>query len=179
METTKLEAAEAQLVTAIKLFFQDEDDVAIHTLTRASHEILDTLCAKKNLTRGVIYQGLENIRPELHKKIIDKVNEAKNYFKHADRDTEETLSWNPKLSEYFIWDSTSLHRQLVGVKQIPEITIYSLWFRLHHDDMWVEANGEASSLDVLLPNSKNEFADLSKKKFFEISMVAWNKGSFR
>lgn len=177
-KTTKLQAAEAQLATAIRLFFADGDNIAIHTLTRASHEILDNLCAKKNLARGVVYQGLEHVKPELRKKVLVKVNEAKNYFKHADRDTKEVLSWNPKVSEYFIWDATSLHRQLAGVQQTPEVLIYSLWFRLHHDDMWTEASGEASSIDTVLPNAKGELEHLSKGEFFEVSMMAWRKGGF-
>ena len=180
METvTKLEAAEAQLITAIKLFFEEGDNITIHTLTRASHEILDKLCAKKNLPRGIMYQGLEQyIKPELHKKVMNKVNEAKNYFKHADRDTGETLSWNPKVSEYFIWDATSLHRRLVGIQKIPAITIYSLWFRLHHDDLWIESDGKSAGLDAILPNAKGDLGGLSKKEFFDLSTLAWSKGGF-
>src|SRR3989344_1433310 len=98
---TQLEAAESQLATAIKIFFDDGDDVAIHTLARASHEILDRLCAKKNLQRGVIEEGLKNVKPELRKTVMDKVNKAKNYFKHGNTLPEETLSWEPKVTEYF------------------------------------------------------------------------------
>lgn len=176
---TKLNVAETQLGTAIRLFFEDGDPTSIHTLARASHEILDHLCASKNLTRGVVYEGLKFIKPEHHKMVIGKINEAKNYFKHADKDSGETLSWNPIVSEYFIWDATSLHRRLVGVVLIPEIIIYSLWFRLHHDDLWAESGGEALSLDALLPNAKAELSPLSKKEFFEVSMTAWRKGAFK
>ncbi len=176
--TTKLKAAEAQLATAIKLFFEGGNTIAIHTLAQASHEILDNLCANKNLLRGVIQEGLKSVKPEHHKKIINKVNEAKNYFKHADKDAEKMLSWNPKVSEYFLWDATSLHLRLVGVQMIPEIIIYALWFRLHHDDMWTESEGKASSLDVLLPNARGELGHLSKEEFFEASMLAWSRGAF-
>jgi len=177
---TKLESAEAQLITAIKLFFEEGSDIAIHTLTRASEEILDELCAKKNLPRGMMYEGLEKfIKPELHKKVIKKINEAKNYFKHAKNDTEETLAWNPKVTEYFIWDAASLHGRLVGIPKIPEIIAYILWFRLHHDDLWVESNGEIAGLDTILLKATVEFGHLSKKEFFEVSMLAWEKGGFR
>ncbi len=44
---TKLDAARRQLHTAIRLFFANEDMVSVHTLTRASHEILRTLLSAK------------------------------------------------------------------------------------------------------------------------------------
>ncbi len=177
--TTKLEAAEAQLTTAIKLFFESGNEIAIHTLTQAAHEILDRLCVSKKVGRGVIHEGLDRVRPELRKKILGKVNEAKNYFKHARSDSGKNLFWNPKVSEYIIWDSTRLHGLLVGTQKIPEIIIYMLWFRLHHDDMWTEADGEAASLDVLLPDARSELGHLSKEDFFKISMSALRKEGFR
>lgn len=175
---TQLEAAESQLATAIEIFFADGNDIAIHTLARAAHEILGRLSAQKNLQRGVIEEGLKNVKPEIRKTVTTKVDKAKNYFKHGDTNPEETLSWEPKVTEYFIWDATSLHRQLVGTQKNPEIISYSLWFRLHHDDMWIEANGEISGLDALLPNAKGELGRLSKKEFYEVCMMAWQKGRF-
>jgi hypothetical protein len=37
---TKLDAARRQLRTAVTLFFQHGDEVAVHTLTAAAHQIL-------------------------------------------------------------------------------------------------------------------------------------------
>ena len=75
-------------------FFDDENNVAIHNLTCASLEIFDALCKKNNLSRAAIYQGLELVRPELRKKVIDKISEAKNYFKHGGSDPNESFSCN-------------------------------------------------------------------------------------
>ena len=44
---TKFEVARRQLVTAIRLFFGDEDSVSVYTLAHASWEILDTLCRQR------------------------------------------------------------------------------------------------------------------------------------
>ncbi len=175
---TQLEAAERQLVAAIKIFFDSGDEVAIHMLASHSHEILDRLCAKKDLQRGVIEEGLKNVRPELRKTVIDKINKAKNYFKHGDSNPEEILSWEPKVTEYFIWDATSLHRKLAGMQKTPEIIFYDLWFRIHHDDMWVEANREETGLDVLLAAVKPELSNLSKKDFLEACRMTWQQGGF-
>lgn len=176
---TKLEAAESQLATAIQIFFADGNDIAIHTLARASHEILDRLCAKKNIQRGVIEEGLKNVKPEFRKIVIDKVNKAKNYFKHGSTDLEEKLSWEPKVTEYFLWDATSLHQRFAGVsRKVPEIIIYMLWFRLHHEDLWINSEGGGGILDAILLNIKGELSCLSRQEFYEVSMMAWRKGGF-
>ena len=44
---TKMEAAETQLETAIKLFFENRDHLSCLTLVSASREITDDLCEKQ------------------------------------------------------------------------------------------------------------------------------------
>jgi len=43
---TKLEAAQRQLTTAIRMFFADGDPVAVHTLACAAREIYEKHCRK-------------------------------------------------------------------------------------------------------------------------------------
>jgi hypothetical protein len=45
---TKIEAAERQLDTVIKLFFENIDHLSSYTLAAASREITDDLCDKKS-----------------------------------------------------------------------------------------------------------------------------------
>ena len=170
----KIRVAESQLRVAIRLFFEDGDDVAVHTLARAAHEILDQLCAHKGLERGVVQEGLKNyIKPEHHKTVIDAVNKAKNFFKHADKDPSEILTWDPSASEYFIWDATALHRRLTGGIGRDEIPTFSLWFRIQHPELWVGS----APIEEFLPRSttKDELKALSKRDFFQISMEAWRR----
>jgi hypothetical protein len=49
---TKLDAARRQLKTAIKLWFEDGDPVAIHTLIVAAYEIIDILAGAKGCGRS-------------------------------------------------------------------------------------------------------------------------------
>jgi hypothetical protein len=44
---SKLEAANRQLCTAIRMFFADDDAVAVHTLACAAREFMKSTAAKK------------------------------------------------------------------------------------------------------------------------------------
>ncbi len=170
----KLKVAEEQLVASIELFFSEENrTIAVHTLVRAAHEILDSLCANKNLTRGIVREGLQFIKPEHHKEVLDKVSVARNFFKHADRDPDDKLSWNSMVSEYYIWDAASLYSSLAGVRISHKIIIYQLWFRLHHSDLW----DKAPMFDVLASNA-DDLRILTKSEFYKATIIAWQKGMF-
>ncbi len=168
----KFEAAEQQLITAIDLFFKGKSEVAVHTLARAAHEILDTLCAKNNLTRGIINEGIKDINPNFHKIIFKKVNEAKNFFKHANKETDYIL-WNPDVSIHFIWDATSLYRRLKKENLPYEILIFSLWYRVQFHDMFKDM------LDEQISNAKEELANISKLQFYQILLDKCKRGEFK
>ena len=50
MIISKLDAAKRQLEMAIKLYFNDDDPISIHTLASASEEILMKLLIQPKLT---------------------------------------------------------------------------------------------------------------------------------
>ncbi len=147
MIITKFKAAESQLITAIDLFF-DGDPISAHTLTRSSHEIFDSLCKHRGLERSVIQEGVTNmVKPEFQKIVIRKINESKNFFKHADRDPNESISFNPTLSEYLIWDSTAMYRRLNNNKMLCEVLVFSTIFRVKHHELW-EDNSKIGHLPL-------------------------------
>jgi hypothetical protein len=45
----KLDAAERQLTAAIRLFFQEGDSLAVHTLACAAHDVLQSLMRHRGL----------------------------------------------------------------------------------------------------------------------------------
>ena len=88
METlTKIDVARRQLVTAIRLLFDDRDPVSVYSLATNAQEILSALCER----RGVLSlraniaaptgMNSERIQTQL-------INPARNFFKHADRDPD-------------------------------------------------------------------------------------------
>ena len=79
---------------------------------------------------------LEMVKPEFKKMVLDKVNEAENFFKHADCDHEATLEFNPEFTELHMIDACAQYRKLTG--QEPSVfTVYRGWFTLHHLDVLI------------------------------------------
>jgi hypothetical protein len=89
-DITKDESARRQLETAIYLFFCEGDEISIHVLASSAFQILTDVCKSKNVKsfRDIL---MERVNPEWKKPISDKLKEAYNYFKHADRDTDDQL----------------------------------------------------------------------------------------
>ena len=108
LELSKIDAAKNQLETAVRLFFHDDGDiVSIHTLVRASHEILERLCSGKNI-KSMYEEIIENVKKDKVKELRAIVDEPKNFFKHSNRDSDKTLEFNPQSSEFFLWDACRL-----------------------------------------------------------------------
>jgi hypothetical protein len=121
---SKLDAAKRQLETAIRLYFQSVDPVSIHTLTAAAYNIIRNINEKRGgnpmLTKEKI---LEYVKAEFQKMFRDKINEAENFFKHADRDHESTLTFNPCESEMLILDACSQYYKLTG-EDLPLFAVF-------------------------------------------------------
>lgn len=140
LHVTKLAAAKRQLQAAIRLFFMEEDELAIHTVASAAYGLLKDLkrdrgrneAADSYLTtffylvrdfrRGTLPAHMTSnptmmaeieriadqlspitadsklsdvqvtISPTLERQYWNESNQAANFLKHADRDTDRTLS---------------------------------------------------------------------------------------
>ncbi len=123
---SKLDAARRQLETAIILYFQEGDIVAVHTLACAAHEILETLNRKQG-GKPTLKQSWENdIKPEYVKKFYRRLNAAKNFFKHADRDANQSIRFSPFESEVVILDASWTYRRLT-TERLPLLGTFEMW----------------------------------------------------
>ena len=85
-EIDKFEAAQRQFDCAIRLWFVDEDSIAIHTLAYAACCILrDLFDSQKREVLGKF-------------EVLQKFGEVPNFLKHADRDPEHVLNAHSRLS---------------------------------------------------------------------------------
>jgi len=164
---TKFNAAEEQLITAIELFFENNNPVSVHTLVRAAHEVLDKICAFRKLERGVVQQGLDWVKPEFKKTYLNKMSEAKNFFKHADRDPnpEGSITWNPDLSMPYIFDAISLYRRITKNKMPPEIKSFFLWYRIENPEMW---ENTPASLEEAVNKAKILLKTINKRNAYHL-----------
>jgi hypothetical protein len=103
---SKLDAAKRQLEIAIRLYFSDGDPVSIHTLTAAAYNIIHDISIKRDAGSMFVKDMIfDYVKPEYQEVIRQSVNKAENFFKHADRDHEASLDFNPDQSETYILDA--------------------------------------------------------------------------
>lgn len=160
LDVTKAEAARRQLETAVVLYFHSGDPVSVHTLASAAYDVLRDLSRPNG---GMIKDWLpDSVRPEFKKVIRDRLNEAQNYFKHADRDREQGLSFDPSASEILILDATWAYRRLTGERPAV-LGVFELWGFLTFAKEYVTYEG-AEHID---PTLRNSLSLMSRQSFFD------------
>ena len=129
LSVTKIDAAKRQLNTAIVLFFDEGDAVSIHALSAAAYQILQDI-GKAKIDFDTL-AGAECVKEEKKKEFRDLLFKARNFFKHADRDPDAILDFDPWQSELFLYDSMRIYYHLTG-KQTVEMRFYNLWFMMRY-----------------------------------------------
>ena len=129
---TKLEAAERQLRTAIKLFFESGDPISIATLSAAAQGILRDLAQVRGM--GSLLHDNPLVREERRSEWINILNRSQNFFKHADRDPDEALEFRHEFVRLQLLDAAVLHRELTG-KFVRESLVYVAWFNLSYPEL--------------------------------------------
>lgn len=106
IKVKKLDAARDQLDAAIELFFISDNAVAVHTLTAAAYNVLRDLAKLNGAEFPFIKSGfLEPLKESEKRKIMSFLNGPENFFKHADRDPENVLEFDPELTELLLMDA--------------------------------------------------------------------------
>jgi len=128
---------------SIKLYFNFDDPVSIHTLSAAAYNVLRDINKKRGNDPVLIKEWIPQylIRPEKQKEYWALINEAENFFKHAEKDTEAVLAFRPGETELLLWEAGSLYQRLTG-ELPPLIRVYRGWFLMHHVDYFTELSGE-------------------------------------
>jgi hypothetical protein len=141
---TKIEAAERQLDTAIKLFFENVDLLSSYTLAVASRELTDDLLSKRK--DEVYLAELERlgdpqevrlsyreememlIKPEHRKEAQTLLRRKQNFLKHADRDHEQEIEdiSIQELSFAILFSIKNFN--LLEKRQTVAMTTFLVWF---------------------------------------------------
>jgi hypothetical protein len=121
---SKTEAARRQLDCAIRLYFDNDDLLAVHALSRAAFRVLYDLQPadddyKKLITQTIRYLGWSNF------------NELTNFLKHADRDPAdaEVDEASEAAIQVFIGFAAMLYRQITAMLT-PEMKAFHLWMKV-------------------------------------------------
>ena len=134
---TKYDAAKRQLETAVLLYFNEMDPVSIHTLAAAGYNILRDINAKN--CGGPMFlkdDAARFVRPEHVGEFKKKMNEAENFFKHADRDHDKSIKFRPAFSEFFLLGAAHKYRDLTS-ESVPLFHLFDTWHMLVNPSIYI------------------------------------------
>lgn len=162
LTVSKLDAAKRQLETVIRLYFVYGDPVAIHTLTSAAYNVIRDINKKRGGPTLFAKDGfLDYIKEGHEKEVRGLINGAENFFKHADRDHDSTINFNPEQSEFLILEACGTYWKLTG-EFPPLFRIYQIWFIAHHQTLFKLPEEQRP----LIAHSAIAVTKVSREQFF-------------
>ena len=161
---SKIEAARRQLETAIRLFFYERDSISIHTLASAAQEVLNALGGKQGQEPYILGHFLKSVKEGRRKEVADKLREAQNFFKHADKDHDKEIKFDPESTLFVMWDACEMYARLTG-EGTDSMKCFDQWFRMKYRETI-----ENKDLKQLLDDIADY--DLPKPAFFETCIKA-------
>lgn len=159
---TKLTSAERLLTTAVDLFFDGGDMLAIHVLSSAAHEVLH-VPLKKQGKKASLLKDSGMVRPGKIKEFHDILHETQNFLKHGAKDPNAILEYYEAETPFWLFDAMQLYSQLTGSLKYKKFALFVLWFKLEHKGMLEDRARE--SLESAAINAefvKNNFKRLLK-----------------
>jgi hypothetical protein len=176
----KFDAARRQLNAAIKEWFCGGDPVVIHTLASAAYEIIHALSLQRNPNRRDLLFDTDNIKDEFRKDWKDLLRKPANFFKHADRDGDSVIEFNPRQSDGFILFS-SLGVSLCGERNTTVESAWIMWLQIQ-DPKYLTEKGRKFFADKIPIESLEYARSLSPADFFHYfceasHMIATGQGS--
>lgn len=172
MLISKLDAAKRQLETAIKMFLLDADPVATHTLTAAAHQVLTDIGKARSVSSIFKEEALYLIRDEHKAKYLHLLSRAENFFKHADKDPEGQIEFNPEVTGSYLMDAIVIYKKLTS-EQVPLMIAFLTWFSLKNPTLFKNPK-DFQTLRNLRPdlNPENKSSFLALEKDFSEAIYA-------
>lgn len=150
LKLSKLDCAKRQLETAIELYFLEKDPVSTHTLASAAHQILrDLNSAGGGPPMLFDKESLVKIaKPGMAGELYKLLGRAEAFFKHADRDHDEVLDFNPISSESILWECSVRYSEMTG--ETPDLfRAMGGWFRLKNSQYFdLETQSKISQISA-------------------------------
>lgn len=162
IRVTKIDAARRQLRTAINLWFSDGDPVSIHTLAYAAYEIVHVVSGKNGRTRDLILDSLV-IKDEYAGEWKAAVKKAPNFFKHADKDADKEIEFNPAVNEILILFCV-LAIELMGLEKENTESAFIYWLMITHPER-LTPTGKQSVADIFPADEISKLRRLSRPEF--------------
>ena len=169
MILTKIEVAQRQLDVAVRMYFHHDDEVSIHTLAASGRNVLVDLCRKKGLEPPMLLDAMVKtyIKPEHQKAVRDTARAAENFFKHADKDPEDSYDFPVGSTAFKLFEGVEAFQALNG-KLSPVMNVFRAWWLVQNKDA-VSDDAPQQFHDAL---AGLEFHDDERPTFFARLMQA-------
>lgn len=162
LHISKLDAAKRQLETALQFFLRNGDPVSTHTLVGAVHQILEDIANYKGIT-SLRRDVLARVKEEYKDEITKKLNVAKNFFKHADKDPDGILEFNLESTPLMLLDACRMYTILTS-ESVPLIKIFNLWHYANYPESLILSDQEReiynNAIKGLDPTNRGAFLNL-------------------
>lgn len=161
---TKIEAARHQLEMAIKLWFDDDDPISIHTLVSAAQEIVHPFAKAAGTFEGV----LDTIyaKPGYEEEWLAWMRVYQNFFKHGSKDREASIKFNPVADEGLIRTVIQVYYGVTGTTTTM-MNAYIAHFIFTHPDVH-----KGDPYPHLVVEAKKMLAEAPKDMFLEQFFIA-------
>lgn len=161
----KLDAARRQLETAIILWFNGGDPVAVHTLAFAAYEIIHTISKKRNPNRRDLLFDTLVIKDEYRAESNARLKKSANFFKHGDRDGDAVIEFYPIITDLFLMFAIAGLELCSERKSTAELA-FMWWFHFHKPD-WLTESGRKLVSDNFPIEDLAKVRRLPKAEFFK------------
>jgi hypothetical protein len=122
---TKLEAANRQLCTAVRMFFVDA--VAVHTLACAAREIYEKHCRKAG--RGRMFDFVRAGNPgHEERQLWNLLNAGRNFFKHEGDALDDRIEFDDTMNDFALLSACTDCATLTTPHQPAEVQAFKIWF---------------------------------------------------
>jgi hypothetical protein len=175
MVITKLDAAQRQLRTAIALWFNGGDDVSIHALAFAAYEVMHALSKRHNPYRRDLLFDTFYVKDDYRSEFNIQLKKSASFFKHANRETETQIEFNPEISELFILFAIA-GRELCEHPQSQEESAYLWWLQLNKPSMLTE-KGQKFVAERITTDDIDHMRRIPKSQFFYAFNEARRRGT--
>jgi hypothetical protein len=168
---SKLDVAKRQLETTIRLYFSNGDPVSIHTLTSAAYNVIRDINKKRGGEKLFAKDGfLDYIKEGHEKEVWALINKAENFFKHADRDHDSTIEFNPDQTEYLILEACSIYYKLSG--EFPVLfKLYQNWFIANNQNVFKLPEEHKRMISM----GSQDVINLGREGYFNLALPIMSK----
>jgi hypothetical protein len=167
---TKLEAGGRQLDAAIRMFFANEDLLAVHTVSRAAFRVLYDITAEGDAKTA--------LKAYLDKRGEKEFNRIANFLKHADKDADTEIDEDfHVLTEAAIGMATGLYFQHTKLLT-PEMKGFNIWARMmrpKYFDLPAQLAKAAEDCKAKSKTDPDKMTDQKAAREFGGSGVHWLK----